>query len=72
MKELRISVFSYELLKELGKDQELQSMLREFTNTSGTNHQWDYHWADITDENLLMAQLKYSQAFKGVTVRNKQ
>jgi ABC-type phosphate transport system substrate-binding protein len=72
MKELRISVFAYELLKELGKDQELQSLLKEFTDNSGTNYQLDYHYADITDENLLMAKLKHNDAFKYITVRDKQ
>jgi hypothetical protein len=72
MKEIRISIFAYELLKELGKDEELQSMLREFTDNSGTNHQLDYHYADINEQDLLVANLKYPDPFKYFTVRDKQ
>jgi hypothetical protein len=72
MKELRISTFAYELLRELNKHDDLTLMLKEFTHAHGTNFPLDYHWADITDEQLLLAKLKYMDTFKYITVKDKQ
>jgi hypothetical protein len=36
---------------------------------AGTNMNLEYHWAQITEEDYLMAKLKHPHAFKYFTAR---
>jgi hypothetical protein len=76
MKELRISTFAYNILAEyLGAEhiyEELANMLLEYCPRGGTNKELEYHWADITDEDLIIAKLKHYDMFRFLTVWEKQ
>lgn len=69
MYKMTISTFAYELLREQDLHDRVVFMLTEFSQTAGTDINADYHWATITEEDFLIAKLKYPEAFKYITTR---
>ena len=75
MHKITISTFAYEILREHEYEDQrdqyerLIEMLSTYSQRAGTDHATDTHWAEIEDEDLLIARLKYEEVFKYLTVR---
>lgn len=43
--------------------------MQEFAHDAGMDRTFDYRWAIMTDENHMLAQIKYPEILKLLTVR---
>lgn len=68
---MRISVSEYEFLTTTNElRREILDMMREYAHNAGIDLHYEYRWAIMSEENFLLAKLKYPQLINHMTVRS--
>ncbi len=70
--EIKLTI-SEHILQLLTREQqaEIKAMAQEFADTSGIDREFEYRWMAMTKENHLLAEIKYANTIKFMTVRQR-
>jgi hypothetical protein len=68
MYQISISEYNFQNAP-LSAQQLMKEMSRELSSSTGVDWEFDYRWMKLTDEAMLVANLKYVDILKYMTVK---